>query len=232
MALYTTGFPADLVITVRRDSTSDRVTQDRLRGSINGGNSLYLNTPSAQTTAATYTNFAYSTGVDLNSSISGYYISYVFRRAPGFFDVVCYTGNGGSTNIVNHNLTVAPELTIVKNRSSGGGGDAWGVRYLSSTITVFNGWTSGLNLNTAASGTGLANGVGWSINSTSFDASGGGYGYPNLSGQNYVAYLFATCPGVSKVGNYTGTGTTKQIDCGFTGGARFVLIKRTDSTVS
>jgi hypothetical protein len=35
---------------------------------------------------------------------------------------------------------------------------------------------------------------------------------------------------VSKVGSYTGSGTTKDIDCGFTNGARFVLIKRTDST--
>ena len=52
----------------------------------------------------------------------------------------------------------------------------------------------------------------------------------NKSAATYVAYLFASCPGVSKVGSYTGTGTTKQIDCGFTGGARFVLIKRTDST--
>jgi hypothetical protein len=52
----------------------------------------------------------------------------------------------------------------------------------------------------------------------------------NGSGQNFVAYLFATAAGVSKVGSYTGTGTTLQINCGFTGGARFVLIKRTDST--
>jgi hypothetical protein len=52
----------------------------------------------------------------------------------------------------------------------------------------------------------------------------------NKSAATYVAYLFATCAGVSKVGSYTGSGTTKQIDCGFTGGARFVLIKRTDST--
>jgi hypothetical protein len=37
---------------------------------------------------------------------------------------------------------------------------------------------------------------------------------------------------VSKVGSYTGTGTTLQVDCGFTAGARFVLIKRTDSTGS
>jgi hypothetical protein len=52
----------------------------------------------------------------------------------------------------------------------------------------------------------------------------------NNSGSTYVAYLFATLAGVSKVGSYTGTGTTLQINCGFTGGARFVLIKRTDST--
>jgi hypothetical protein len=52
----------------------------------------------------------------------------------------------------------------------------------------------------------------------------------NTSAATYVAYLFATCPGVSKVGSYSGTGATQTIDCGFTGGARFVLIKRTDST--
>jgi hypothetical protein len=49
------------------------------------------------------------------------------------------------------------------------------------------------------------------------------------NGTTYVAYLFASCPGVSKVGSYTGTGALQTINCGFTGGARFVLIKRTDS---
>ena len=52
----------------------------------------------------------------------------------------------------------------------------------------------------------------------------------NANGSNFVAYLFATCAGVSKCGLYTGTGTTLQIDCGFTSGARFVMIKRADST--
>jgi len=52
----------------------------------------------------------------------------------------------------------------------------------------------------------------------------------NASGNTYIAYLFATLAGVSKVGSYTGTGTTLAIDCGFSAGARFVLIKRTDST--
>ena len=50
----------------------------------------------------------------------------------------------------------------------------------------------------------------------------------NGSGNTQVAYLFASCPGVSKVGSYTGTGSTLQVNCGFTAGARFVLIKRTD----
>jgi len=52
----------------------------------------------------------------------------------------------------------------------------------------------------------------------------------NTSTATYVAYLFATCAGVSKVGSYTGTGALQTVNCGFTGGARFVLIKRTDST--
>jgi hypothetical protein len=45
-----------------------------------------------------------------------------------------------------------------------------------------------------------------------------------------VIYLFATKAGISKVGSYTGNGSSQTINCGFTTGARFVLIKRTDST--
>jgi hypothetical protein len=44
--------------------------------------------------------------------------------------------------------------------------------------------------------------------------------------QPYIAYLFATVAGVSKVGSYTGNGSTQNMDCGFSSGARFVLIKR------
>jgi hypothetical protein len=59
----------------------------------------------------------------------------------------------------------------------------------------------------------------------------------NNTGNTYIAYLFATLAGVSKVGSYTGTGvagsgTSLNIDCGFSNGARFVLIKRTDDVGS
>jgi hypothetical protein len=52
----------------------------------------------------------------------------------------------------------------------------------------------------------------------------------NGSGETYIAYLFATAAGVSKVGSYTGTGSTLNIDCGFSSGARFVLIKQTSNS--
>jgi hypothetical protein len=41
-----------------------------------------------------------------------------------------------------------------------------------------------------------------------------------------VVYLFATLSGISFVGSYTGNGSSQNINCNFTNGARFVLIKR------
>ena len=51
----------------------------------------------------------------------------------------------------------------------------------------------------------------------------------NHNGDDYVNYLFASLSDISKVGSYTGTGSNVNVDCGFTSGARFVLIKRHDS---
>ncbi len=52
------------------------------------------------------------------------------------------------------------------------------------------------------------------------------FGY---NGYRYIAYLFATADGISKVGSYTGNGSNQDIDCGFSNGASLVLIKRTDA---
>jgi hypothetical protein len=168
----------------------------------------------------------YIAGADQGSASINFsprsYINWSFSRAPGFFDVVCYTGTG-SARTVTHNLGVVPELMIVKYRS-GSSDEDW-IVYSAAT-----GNSSILFLNTNdAKITGLNNWNNTTPSSTTFSLGGGGT-YGNITGNNYVAYLFASCPGVSKVGSYTGTGTTLQVNCGFTGGARFVLIKRTDST--
>ena len=65
--------------------------------------------------------------------------------------------------------------------------------------------------------------------STTTFTAGSGDEQINKSGETYIAYLFATLSGVSKVGTYSGTGSDVNVDCGFTSGARFVLAKRTDS---
>jgi hypothetical protein len=147
------------------------------------------------------------------------YIGLNFRRAPNFFDEVCYTGTNAVTNF-SHNLTVAPELIIIKRRN---GTDPWPVGNTAS------GWDKRLFLDTtAALVTNLNTFNNTAPTSTVFTLGVGTFG--NESSQTYVAYLFATCAGVSKVGSYTGTGAAQTINCGFTSGARFVLIKRTDST--
>jgi hypothetical protein len=60
----------------------------------------------------------------------------------------------------------------------------------------------------------------------------GQQGVVNGSGTNHIAYLFASLPGISKVGSYSGNGSSQNIDCGFTSGARFVLIKKTNSAAN
>lgn len=147
------------------------------------------------------------------------YGAWMFRRAPGFMDVVCYSGTG-AVRTVNHNLTVAPELIIIKDRSVVSN---WIVY---SAPTGANGY---LVLNSSTS-KGTDNTI-W--NNTSPTSSVFSLGTPsgvNASGSTFVAYLFASCPGVSKVGSYTGTAAAQQINCGFGSGARFVMIKRTDSS--
>ena len=143
------------------------------------------------------------------------YVTHHLRRAPGFFDVVATTG-AGTYGQKNHNLGVIPELIIGKVRT-GSTTSNWAV-YGSS----LGGKLGGLNTSNAFIDNWGPGGP--SLSSTTFEP------WSDSASMTFVYYLFATCPGVSKVGSYTGTGTTLSIDCGFTAGARFVLIKRTDST--
>ena len=148
-------------------------------------------------------------------------INYFFKRAPTFLDVATWTGNDVFNRAITHNLGAVPELILAKNRS-----------YSPSNWAVYStalGNSNKLALNTTAASS--SNPYLWGTTSfTSTNFYVGDDTRSNGSTFEFVAFLFATCPGVSKVGSYTGTGTTKQIECGFTAGARFIMIKRTDST--
>jgi hypothetical protein len=225
----TTNFPVDLQINAERGGVHNTFVVDRLRGVVTtptDATSPYLATNATTgENPETITRYWNNTGFQTSLFQAGAGTAWWnFRRAPGFFDEVCYTGDGGSTVTRNHNLGVQPELIIVKSRGSA---QNWAVAYRTSGTT----YLYGLELNTTSVSSATTFNYGSSMSATTFDSFvGSNINQSETNGVAYVAYLFATCPGVSKVGSYTGTGTTQTINCGFTGGARFVLIKRTDST--
>jgi len=219
---FVTGFPVDLNINTRRDSIAGNYTLTRLL------DHSYLNTTTsgAETAYAAeewFTNGNANTVIDLYTDWwtgAANVISWSFKRAPKFMDVVAYTGNGTASTAQAHNLSVAPEMMWIKRRDSSGNwvaliddgnGDLYKYQYLQ-TNEAFATSSSFVTAN----------------NSSSFTL--GSNGTVNATNGTFIAYLFATLNGISKVGSYTGTGSDLNVDCGFSAGARFILIKRTDAT--
>ena len=218
-----TGFAPDLVIDKGRDGRSGWFW-DKLRGvSKYLGADLTNSDMTLTDSILSFDNLGITVGSDTTGSrINGPYpyANWFFKRAPGFFDEVCYTGDGSNPQYLNHNLGVEPNLIIFKNRSAS---QDWFVSYTQTGI--------GIKLNSSASQ--LFAGTPMTVGSTLIAAYANIYSgawTTNTTSNNYVAYLFATLAGISKVGSYTGNGTGQAIACGFSAGARFVLIKRTDST--
>jgi hypothetical protein len=217
-ATYTPSFPVDMAWDASRSGNIDNTL---IVSRLSGYQSALVtsNTSAEKTNYLSLSFFQSNTTFNFGGIFGVSSAMYAFRRAPGFFDVVCYTGTG--TNLtVNHNLGVVPELMILKGRSSL---RVWAVYSASILNTEYLRLDSSL---AKATGADYWN----STTPTSSVFSVGTNVAVNTASATQIAYLFATVAGVSKVGSYTGTGTTNQINCGFTGGARFVMIKRTDST--
>jgi hypothetical protein len=164
----------------------------------------------------------YSNGFRCYKENNGAVVAWTFRKAEGFFDIVDYTGSGATAKTVPHNLGVAPELMIVRCYSHGQLGrvfsSATGANYYMSLIAHGN-LTDGTQMAPAYDNT-MWNGQLPTASNFQVKAS-----LVNTNTYNYIAYLFASLPGVSKIGTFTGNNGIGSVDCGFTGSARFVLIK-------
>lgn len=217
---YISGFPVDFVI--NRDGINgggDVTVFSRLLGT------KRLKTNSSETEGNAFVaaemdyNNGYASGTGTSPDSEKY--SWMFKRAPGFMDVVAYTGNGTAGHNISHNLGTEPEFIFLKARTYA---DSWvvyhkdkGNGYYAKLDADAAGWdnTTAWNSTTPTS-TVFTVGAGWDLNRDTY---------------TYIAYLFATLPDISKVGSYSGyTSNAVNVDCGFTAGARFILIKRTDST--
>jgi len=226
----TSGFPIDLIIGGDRSAPPSNVF-DRLRGVSSASPVSYTaSTADEQSSVYGILGMTYlQTGdgtVRYQNSAGTDYVDYFFRRAPSFFDEICYTGTGVSGLVLSHNLTVTPEFTLIKERTNDGISN-WAANYNFTSTTyvrdILNRIDSVPAVDTYGSG---GNNYAAAPTATTITV---GAGLTNANASTYVAFLFATCAGVSKVGNYTGNGSTQTINCGFgAGGARFVLIKRTD----
>ncbi len=213
---YTSNFPVDFAyrkntqsgndwnVTFRKIPRRDMKWNDRMT---NMGN---------------YSEFEFGSSYGWNKSSDGAnYQSWMFKRAKGFFDLQFWEGNRTTPRQLPHQLGVAPEMIIVKSRDTYQ--DGWYVYHKDipsqSYLMVHEdyGYGSGANVWTANAPTDTHFYVG-DDNSVN--------GGPN--GPTYTGQLYATLPGISKVGSYevNANGDSVSVDCGFTAGPRFLLIKR------
>lgn len=182
------------------------------------------------TSLTAFNSDGFSLGVYTYVNQSGQdFVSWTLKQASKFFDVVTYTGTS-SPRTIAHSLGTVPELVIVKGRT--GSNMFWPV-YLKNPANL--GVTNMLQLD--KSDAKLGTGTEWwtadGVTKKAPDENNiyiGTATQLNATGEDYVAYLFGSLPRVSKVGSYTGNGTSQSINCSFAGGARFVMIKRTDDT--
>ena len=150
------------------------------------------------------------------------YQSWMWKRHAGF-DVVTYISPGGNNFVVNHSLGKVPEMMWIKNRG------------MSSNWTVYhkglNGGTNpedyGLHLNTNSA---EVDDYGFfsDIAPTSTVFTAGYDGTTGTSGANYMAMLFASVTGISKVGSFSGSNSTVSVNLGFQ--PRFLILKRASGT--
>ena len=213
---YSVGFPTDLILLNKTGGSS----ANTYVGSRLTGNDKYLVTSSTAVEASSSNLWAFDlqNSFDQGASTSAAWVGYHWARARGYFDVVTYTGNSTNNHEIKHNLKVAPEMVWTKQRTS--------------DVRNFVVYHSALgNTNTLALNTnGIADdeSSGMHADPTASSIFLKGVNATNGNNQDYIAYLFATAPGVSKVGSYTGNGSTTgpTIDCGFSGSPSFVLIKK------
>lgn len=219
---FSSGWPVDFAFWANVTNTFDQIVSARLMQGFN----MRINKDDSQT-SNNAEFFDFEDGWFDNSGTSSDQNSWMFRRYPKVFDVVTYVGDGSTGRTVAHNLGVVPEFMFVKRRNNT---SFWAGYH--KNINVDGDGRPETDYIRVETDSGAADfDTLWNDTApTNSDFTVGNGVQVNGSGDNYIAFLFATLSGISKVGGYTGTGSSQTIDCGFTTGARFVWIKRWDAS--
>lgn len=247
----TVGFAPDMVIVKRRSGVGSNGLFDTIRGDYKG---LYTNETAGEYATNTNTVALTSTGFSLGgasltlnttgnnyvawcwqaggtavSNTDGNITSTVSANPDLGFSIVKWTSNGTSTSSVGHGLGIVPEVVIHKKLV---GTTSWLVMVTGTSNTA---GLIGGNATLASGGYGYGflsanNAISTSPFSTFASTSSVFKQFiSNTSGYVYMAYCFASVPGVCKVGQYTGNGGTKAITgLGFE--PSFLILKRASDT--
>ena len=200
-----------------------------------------------------------SNGFELTGSSNGVnqsgvpHVSWTFRKAPKFFDVVTWSGDSNSQQVLSHNLGSDPGMVIIKSTNTNG--TSWWVWHRSfGANTSSTGKQMALDVTSGVRNTGTiytGSAFDWSspngatqqgsyVQGTSSTNITVGYEANNGSSWDYVAYLFAhnNSDGefgpngdqdIIKCGGYTGNGSTGQdINLGFE--PQWLMVKGLDRT--
>jgi hypothetical protein len=180
-----------LVWTKLRSGTASNNIIDTVRGR---DKVLYSDSTLAQQTSpgagddlTSFNTNGFSIGANYNCSINingNTYASWTFRKAPRFFDVVTYAGNGVSGRAIPHNLGTDVGMIIVKWYDGSQNWAVWHRTLTAGKFLLLNG-TNAENTNSTIFTT-------TAPTSTEFYV-GSDYA-SNGTGANYVAYLFAHDP--------------------------------------
>jgi len=214
------GFSPDLVWIKSRVTGYGHCLSDSVRGATKR---LQSDTTGAEATSSTYISSldadGFSLGTDYGqnapnepyvawcwdagsgspaSNTDGSITSTVKANQAKGFSIATFTGNGSNGATIGHGLGVAPEFVMLKNRSNSFSWLGWN--------SQLSGNTYRLDIN--STGAQYNDGVGALQGVSSSTITLGSGNAVNQSAASFVVYSFASISGYSKIGSYTGNGSS------------------------
>ncbi len=221
-----TDFDVDFAFTRNTGASDDWPIGSRLTGQ----SRLYTNLSNAATDNGNFL-WDYSGGWNGYTGSESGYQAWMFKRHAGM-DVVAYEGDGVAGREMPHSLSKTPEMMWVKNRSTNS--RSWAVYHkdLGGSDPAYAFWlqlqdTSAQQPASYSSGD---TGQFYRAPTATHFSVNGPHNKVNADGDDYIAMLFTSINGISKVGIYTGTGSSHTVTVGFQ--PRFLFIKRIDDANS
>lgn len=194
-----------MVLAKRRDASGAPAVFDTVRGPQSNLFTSAVSTPVADTLSLTaFLRNGHTLGSDgnygcCNGPAGGAFNSLTFRKAPRFFDIQTYTGNGTATKIFNHNLGVVPGMVWIKRTdiSSSSGWYVYHIGMAAGSYAILNA-TGGETASTL-----------WTVTSSTFQINTS-TGDLNANGASYTAYLWAHDPSTNGMIQCGSTTTTSD----------------------